>query len=509
MTSPLRPLRRPALTNSGNVVKGRVEPRLWTPPLRELTPDTSFGYDLIDFAETIGWPLDPWQRWLAIHIGELLPDGCPRFRIVLTMVARQNGKSVFCRLLTLYWMFVETVPYIFGINSTRDTAKKSWKEAIKMAESIEMLAEELPPRHVNKQIGEEAFWNNHGSTYLFGAPNSRAGRSLTIDRAVIDELRQHKNRDAWDALIPTMNAVPDAQAVIITNEGDESAIVLHELLDLATEFIETGQGDSRLGLFAWTSPRGADPTDVEALAYANPDLGNRIQLDALLGQAMQAKRAGGETLARFRIEIMCQRVALLDSAIDEYAWNDSGTDTPIDLAQHRDKLALCLDVSIDASHATLMAAATVDAITHVEVIERWHGYGCTKLVRAELPALVQKLKPRAFGWFPGGPAASVAASLRKPNGDRKWYPIGTQVEELKGETTAVCMGLAEQVLAGEIQHPKDDMLTAHVSQTQKLWRGDAWVYTRKQDKPIDATYALAGAVHLARTLKPKTALVAM
>lgn len=496
MTNPL-----PASTNSASAVRGRVEPRLWTPPLRDLSdPDATYGYDLIDFAETIGWPLDPWQKWLAIHIGELLEDGTPRFRQALVLVARQNGKSVFCRILTLYWMFVETVALVFGINSSRDTAKKSWKEVIKMAEETPLLAEELPAVHIVKQISEEDFWNDHGSHYMFGAANSRAGRSLTVNRAIIDELRQHKNRDAWDALIPTMNAVADAQAVIITNEGDESAIVLHELGEAAVAYLETGVGDPRLGIFSWSSPPGSDPTDLDALAYANPDLGNRTQVDALLGQAIQAKRAGGETLARFRIEMMCQRVAQLDPAVDPDLWRAAGTDTPLDLAEHRRSLALCFDVSLDGTHATLMAAAVVDGLVHVEVVKRWQGFGCTKALRADLPDLVRKLRPRVLGWFPGGPGAAVAAALAERRG--QWPPRRVAVEELRAEVPAICMGLADAVQADEVRHPKDAMLDQHVGQTQKLRRGDQWVFVRRGSAPIDGTYAVAGAVHLARTLPP-------
>lgn len=483
-------------------MRGRVEPRIWTPPLRDLAdPNASFGYDFIDFCELIGWPLDPWQAWLAVHIGELLPDGTPRFRIALVLVARQNGKSVFCRLLTLYWMFVETVPIVFGINSSRDTAKKSWKEVIKMAESIEMLAEHLPQRHINKQLGEEDFWNSLGSHYLFGAPNSRAGRSLTINRAVIDELRQHTNRDAWDALIPTMNAVADAQAVIITNEGDESAIVLHELAEAAAEYIETGVGDPRLGMFSWSAPPGSDPTDLDALAYANPDLGNRLQVDALLGQGVLAKRAGGETLARFKIEMMVMRIMQLDPAVEPELWEACGTDQPIDLAEHRRRVAVGFDVALDGSHCTAIAAATLDGITHVEVVGRWVGFGCTAAMRAELPELVERIRPRAVAWLPSGPSAAVAADLKKRRGGRRpWPPRGVKVEELTAEAPAVCMGLAEVAHAGQLRHPRDPMLDRHVSQTQKLIRGDAWVFQRRGSAPIDGTYAAAIAVHAARTL---------
>src|ERR1700742_2146374 len=79
---------------------GSITPRLWTRPLRRLTPQTSYGFRVIWFAAVVlGQPLDPWQQWLVIHLGELLPDGRPRFRRVLVLVARQNGKTHLCKVL--------------------------------------------------------------------------------------------------------------------------------------------------------------------------------------------------------------------------------------------------------------------------------------------------------------------------------------------------------------------------------------------------------------------------
>src|SRR5262245_1903413 len=83
---PKRPPARPRLL-------GRTEPRLFTPPLRPLNRKTSRGFEVIDFAKMIGEPLLPWQEWAVIHALELNPDGTYRFRTVLILVARQNGKS--------------------------------------------------------------------------------------------------------------------------------------------------------------------------------------------------------------------------------------------------------------------------------------------------------------------------------------------------------------------------------------------------------------------------------
>lgn len=79
----------------GTPRKGCEQPRIFTPPLRELTPQTSHGFSVIAFAEhTLGIALLPWQKWLFIHALELRPDGLYRFRTVITLIARQNGKAL-------------------------------------------------------------------------------------------------------------------------------------------------------------------------------------------------------------------------------------------------------------------------------------------------------------------------------------------------------------------------------------------------------------------------------
>ena len=79
--------------------KGKTEPRIWTPPLRELTPETTLGYDVIDFAKNVlRLPPLPWQEWLLVHaleiVGEFGGDWHLRFRVALILVARQNGKAL-------------------------------------------------------------------------------------------------------------------------------------------------------------------------------------------------------------------------------------------------------------------------------------------------------------------------------------------------------------------------------------------------------------------------------
>lgn len=485
---------------------GRTVPRLWTPPLRALTPATTTGYDEIAFARTVlGIELDPWEQWLSIHAGELLPDGRPRFRTLLALVARQNGKSTWARVKILYWMFVELVeqtaddPFIIATSTDRSYAKKFWTKTAELIKRNQWLSSELAT--IRLTISEECITTTSGVEYGFAANNGSAGRSRTVHRALIDEVREHKNLDAWHAISGAMNAVPYGQIIGISNQGDDTATLLDSLREPALMFIETGEGDPRLGLFEWSSPPGADPTDLDALAMANPNLGRRVDTDALLGSARRAVAAGGEELSGFRTEVMCQRVALLDPAIDPEMWHAAGAPAGPDLAEHRDKVALCLDVSMEGDHATLMAAATIDGVTWVDVVQAWSGPGCTKQLRADLPGVVAKVRPRTVGWFPNGPAAVLVADMaERPRSG--WPPRRVTLQTLTTEQTAVCMALPALLHGGDVRHQHDPMVTAQVASAQRLRRGDGWVYTRRGAGPVDAVYAMAGAVHLARTLPP-------
>lgn len=487
---------------------GHTVPRIWTPPLRNLTRETSYGYAVIDFArDVLQEPLDPWQEWIAIHAGELLEDGRPRFRTVLILVARQNGKTHLLKVLALYWLFVETVALVVGMSTNLDYARESWEKAVEMIEDSELLSSLMPVDRnggIRRANGEQQITTQEKARYKIAASNRRGGRSLSIDRLILDELREHRDWSAWDAAIPAMNARPKAQAFAISNQGDDESVVLDSLRDSAIEFINTGDGDRRLGLFEYSAPEGADVLDPSAWAAANPNLGRRLDVDTIAGPAARAKAAGGQQESGFRTEVLCQRVKALDAAIDPGRWAAAKNVGTLDGL--RDRLAACIDVSPDGQHATLAVAATNDdGVTRVEVVTEWTGITALDALRRDLPGWISRVKPRTLGWFPGGPAASLAADLRTKGGTRVGIADlpGLVVEEIKAEVASVCMGLAEQVDSGVLLHSGQAGLDLHVLSASKLRTGDVWRFSRRGDGQCDAAYAAAGAVHLARTL-PKS-----
>jgi len=508
------------------VVLGSTRPRLHTPPLVTGPPGpcgcgcaldygTSYGFAAVDYAEQVlGSPYRPWQRLAVIHAGELLPDGRPRFNFVIILVARQNGKSAIWVRLAPFWLTEEMPalagyefpPAILATSTKVDYAKKFWEQSLKLMERQPHLAELIPRNGVRRTNGEVELRTVDDCTYCVSAQNDDAGRSMTLYRGVLDEMRQMTHADAYDALVNATNAVPEAQVWGLSNQGDERAVVLDELRDSALLWINTGgeQGDPRLGLFEWSAPPGSAPDDPAALAAANPDLNRgQVRLDSLIGRARRAKAAGGDQLARFQIEVLCMRVRKLDPAVPPEHWaaclDESLGD---DWAAHRGRVAACLDVSLDGLHATLAVAALMDdGRVRLGVAGSWDGPDATARMKRELPGLLRRVRPRVLAWFPAGPAASVAAELNRPRGraeDR--LPSFVRLREVRGEATAACMGLAELAKSAGLAQNGDPLLEQHVTGAERLWISDAWRFVRRGAGHCDAAYAAAGAAHEARVL---------
>lgn len=492
-----------ASTSPAPLPLGSIRPRLWTRPLRPLTPETSYGFRVIWFAALVlGEPLDPWQQWLVIHLGEMLPDGRPRFRQALVIVGRQNGKTHLCKVLALFWMFVERWPLVFGTSTNLEQAAESWQEAVDAAEALPALAADLPRNAVRKANGQQALRTVHRSRYLIGAVNRKGGRGKRIDRMIGDELREHRTWVGYLAAYGAMGARPRGQAVFITNQGDAGSVVLISLRTSALDYVNGEGGDDRIGLFEWSAPDGTSPMDVHGWAAANPQLGRgRMDYDQLRGLASRVAKPGAdqEELAGFLTEYLCMSVTTLDPAIDPVAWLDGKVPGAVSLEQ-RSRLAACVDVSPDQMHATLAVAVQLeDGRTRVEVVQSWDSM--TACLR-ELPEWITRIRPRVLAWFPGGPAATLDASLRdrRKTGRTTWPPRGVTVTELQAETPAVCMGFAVQVTARHVVHSGQRLLDVHVEQAERLHTGDRWVFTRSGSGHVDAAYAAAGAVHTARTM---------
>lgn len=125
--------------------KGSETPRVYTPPLRELTPDTTIGYDVIEFAEGIlGLTLHPWQKWLFIHAleieGSFDTSWRFRYRTVVVEIGRQNGKTFVGMVLALFALYILGMALVLGTAQDLEQAEDMWAAAVEMAQGDPKLA---------------------------------------------------------------------------------------------------------------------------------------------------------------------------------------------------------------------------------------------------------------------------------------------------------------------------------------------------------------------------------
>src|SRR5690242_119607 len=207
---------------------GNELPRIFTPPLRDLSePDATLGHDFIAFAEAIGVDLFPWERWFALHALELNQDSTLRFRTVILLVARQNGKTTILKLLALFWLYVLGRHLVIGTAQNLDIAEETWQDAVNLAEAVDELAADI--EHVVRQSGKKSLQLTTGERYKVAPSNRGGGRGLSGDLVEMDELREHRTWESWAAVSNTTMAIDSALVVAASNAGDLLSVVLRAL----------------------------------------------------------------------------------------------------------------------------------------------------------------------------------------------------------------------------------------------------------------------------------------
>lgn len=491
-SEPERPLRAgDVITPTGRLI-GRTEPRLFTPPLRPLNRESSWGFEVIEFArDVLCRPLLPWQCWVVIHALELAagttrrpPPGEPwdwrfRFRTVLIMVARQNGKSDLARVVKLWKLFMLECKLVIGTAQDLDIAREMLSMANDLVDSVPDLAEEK--RAYITANGKEKLELTDGRKYVIKASNRKAGRSLTADHVDLDELREHQDWKAWGALSKTTNARPNGQCWALSNAGDEDSVPLNTLRENAL-----ANPGGNLFLAEYSGEEDCAIDDETALCQANPALGYTVSEEAV-------RWSPGEPPEIYRTEVLCQNVAQLDGAVNVGAWR-AGKDAAGSLAD-ADRIVSCVDVAPDGAHVSLVGAgAMLDGRIRVEVLSSWSS---VQDAVNDLPDLVKALRPARFVWPPTGPAAAMNTDVRALAS----LVRGMELVELTGsEVSETCMEFARLVKSGLIVNSGDALLDEHIRGAKKLFSGDGWRFVRRGAGHVDAAYAAAGAVHELRKL---------
>lgn len=399
---------------------GSTEPRIFTPPKRELTPETSLGYAFCEFCdEVLDIGLLPWQEWLAIHALELTEDGNFRFRTVAVLVGRQNGKSLIGKCLALFFMYVLGAQMVLGTAQSLETAEEVWDGAVDLAEGIDELKAEIAA--VSRRNGGKALRLEGGETYKIAAATRSGARGKSCDLVLMDEIREQTNWDAWGAIAATVTARPNALIWCMSNAGDAQSVVLRHLRLQAHASLgdpdgivaasggllddPDAQDPDDVAIFEWSAPPGCAVTDMEALAQANPSLGYGFLTErALLAQI----RTDPEAVAR--TEHLCQWVeAVIVPPFPEGAW-DGGCD-PDSRIPMDEEITYGIDIDQDRTTTTIaVCGLNEEGLYHVEVVARRTGTAWAQQWLSQRAPLKVALQAR------GAPISSEIEALEMLDG---------------------------------------------------------------------------------------------
>lgn len=375
----------------------------------------------MDFASAVLLiTLHPWQRWLLIHALELLPDNTPRFRTLLVLVARQNGKSLVSQVLALWMIYVYGLALVLGTAQDLDTAEEVWQGAVDLVTEMDDETDEpvRPDLHallkaVVKVNGKKALVidrppgmkGRSERRYKVKAANRRAGRGLSGDLILLDELREHQSWDAWGSITKTTMARALALILCLSNAGDSTSVVLRYLRIMghagagdpdglnADGVLDTSPSDDDLDGFSpeaedlvgdedtlfiaeWSAPPGCAVDDRDGWAQANPSMNHPNGIAERTIAA--ACRTDPEFV--FRPEVLCQ---WLDGTTDGFfppgtweagRWIGAKDEKPGDAWRIVGNVKACVDTSHDRTTTYVAyAGRRADGLPQVELVAKRAG----------------------------------------------------------------------------------------------------------------------------------------
>ena len=501
---------------------GYTEPRVYTPPRRELTPETSHGFAAIAFAEQmLHIKLFPWQEWLLVHALELNEDGTYRWRVVVVEVARQSGKTMMLIVLALWHMYALKSRTVIGTAQDLANAEKVWKEAVALAQSDEELAEMIPldgiylghPKQfqiVHNEDGRELT-----SEYRIAAATRRGGRGFSGDLILMDELREHQSWDSWAAVTNTMNARPKAQCWAFSNAPDAFGVVLRYLRALAHRELGWPDGDEDLqgeilgeiaalpefedmpevefdtGFYEWSMPPGLPRNDPQGLMQANPSCNHtEITENCITYRALiSGLRTSPAHIAE--AEICCRETTIgVGGPFLEGSW-EATLDRETEQSKQSKpaagaKIVVCVEVSNRRDHTYITRAGlTADGKAVVGVSEDRPGTDWVISHLADTRKTYDSVIVRTGAASPVGALLAEMQKARLPLTEWK----GNEIPAGHGQ-------MFDRLRDGTIAHlPHPGLDTAATSAVERIQPGGGWVVdTNKSPTDTAPLLAAIGAV---------------
>jgi hypothetical protein len=413
----------------------------------------------------------PWQRLVA-DVGLELEDGLPAYREIVITVPRQSGKTA----LMLAWEVHRAIAW-GGAQAVAYTAQTGFDARQKLIADQVPVLERSPIRSAIRKIylanGKESVIFRNGSRIQVLPSTPTAGHGRTIALGVIDEAFADEEGIREAALLPAMATKADAQMIVVSTAGTDSALYLRRKVEAGRAATESSDR-SRIAYFEWSADPDSDPFDPETWASCMPALGETIGRDAI------EHALGTMTLPDFRRAYLNTWTLADDRLIPEKVWRACCSPK----VSPGGKMAFGIDVALDRSTSAISVA---DADGNVEVIENQPGVSWV-MNRAHQLARRWKAPIVIDGYSPAGGLIEPLANL------------GIEVVRYKlPDVVAACNLLYDAILEKAVKVKTDERLDRSVAAVRKKAIGNSWLWARNVlDADLTPLYALTLAWHYSK-----------
>ena len=287
---------------------GAVKPRIMSPKLSGKT----YGPDFAAFAEKVGYPLMPWQKYCANDFLTVNAENMWVRKTIMLCTSRQQGKTTLAALLILFHLFEMGTMSIIGMSSNKKMARDTFDKVELIIEQNDFLSVQIKKTY-GKQLasranGFESINLMSGARYEICAATADGARGKSADLLFIDELA-FVSEEAYAGAKPVTRAKPNAMTILTSSAGWATSTVLNDLRDRAMSYPA-----KTLGWYEYSAPALCKLDDRKAWAMANPALGYTVT-EATLEEALST-----DTPDVFRREALTQWVTSLSSPWPEGSW---------------------------------------------------------------------------------------------------------------------------------------------------------------------------------------------
>lgn len=228
--------------------------------------------------------LELWQKaFVSASFGFVHKmDGTRKYREVLLVVARKNGKSTIASGIGLYLQVAdgEAGSEVYAVATKRDQAKLVWLESKRMVKKSPVLLKRIKPL-VSELVSE---WND--SSFKPLGSDSETLDGLNVHGAMMDEIHAWKDKNLYDVIVDGTSSREQPMIFMITTAGT----IRESVYDMKYEEAEMllngfddkdGYKDDRFLPIIYELDKREEWTDPTSWKKANPGLGSIKKVDQL------------------------------------------------------------------------------------------------------------------------------------------------------------------------------------------------------------------------------------